>query len=225
MQYLGIEAALKNQPLLDPAFIPFGVWRREYEKEASRPFALAVERDHGAVSVFETKLRGEDFAEANYRYIERFVKLLLWSAGGLRVWLCGDDALAKRLQAEYCPDGRRAFDVGFMQDVFEVPFEIVICDWAHLPKPNEKPIRVGGHTNGCRIGFPDDIEFENCTAKICRLIVYGKARFFGLFGREEDICIKWCDIEVIGEDTILVSCQEPSNSPKKRGKLFGNLLK
>ena len=100
MHYLGIEAALKNQPLLDPAFIPFGVWRREYEKEASRPFALAVERDHGAVSVFETKLRGEDFAEANYRYIERFVKLLLWSAGGLRVWLCGDDALAKRLQAE-----------------------------------------------------------------------------------------------------------------------------
>ena len=153
MQYLGIEAALKNQPLLDPAFIPFGVWRREYEKEAVRPFALAVERDHGAVSVFETKLRGEDFAEANYRYIERFVKLLLWSAGGLRVWLCGDDALAKRLQAEYCPEGRRAFDVGFMQDVFEVPFEIVICDWAHLPKPNEKPIRVGGHTNGCRIGF------------------------------------------------------------------------
>ena len=127
MQYLGIEAALKNQPLLDPAFIPFGVWRREYEKEASRPFDLAVERDHGAVSVFETKLRGEDFAEANYRYIERFVKLLLWSAGGLRVWLCGDDALAKRLQAEYCPDGRRAFDVGFMQDVFEVPFEIVTC--------------------------------------------------------------------------------------------------
>ena len=36
MQYLGIEAALKNQPLLDPAFIPFGVWRREYEKEAQR---------------------------------------------------------------------------------------------------------------------------------------------------------------------------------------------
>ena len=30
MHYLGIEAALKNQPLLDPAFIPFGVWRRGY---------------------------------------------------------------------------------------------------------------------------------------------------------------------------------------------------
>ena len=153
MQYLGIEYSIKNLPALDADFIPFGVWAKAYLKEAARPFKIAVERENGLVSVFETKLRGEDFAEANYRYIERFVKLLLWSAGGLRVWLCGDDALAKRLQAEYCPEGRRAFDVGFMQDVFEVPFEIVICDWAHLPKPNEKPIRVGGHTNGCRIGF------------------------------------------------------------------------
>ena len=153
MQYLGIEYSIKNLPALDADFIPFGVWAKAYLKEAAHPFKIAVERENGLVSVFETKLRGEDFAEANYRYIERFVKLLLWSAGGLRVWLCGDDALAKRLQAEYCPEGRRAFDVGFMQDVFEVPFEIVVCDWAHLPKPNEKPIRVGGHTNGCRIGF------------------------------------------------------------------------
>lgn len=79
--------------------------------------------------------------------------------------------------------------------------------------------------NGCRIGFPDDIEFDSCTAKICRLVVFGRAKFFGLFGREEDICIKWCDIEVIGEDTILVSCDTPSISPRKKGKLFGNLLK
>lgn len=43
--------------------------------------------------------------------------------------------------------------------------------------------------NGCRIGFPDDIEFDSCTAKICRLVVFGRAKFFGLFGREEDICI------------------------------------
>ncbi len=79
--------------------------------------------------------------------------------------------------------------------------------------------------SGCRLGYPDDIEFENCTAKICRLIIFGRAKFFGLFGREDDISIKWCDIEVIGEDTILVSCDVPSMSTKKRGKLFGNLFK
>ena len=27
--------------------------------------------------------------------------------------------------------------------------------------------------NGARLGYPDDIEFENCTAKICRIIVFG----------------------------------------------------
>ncbi len=78
---------------------------------------------------------------------------------------------------------------------------------------------------GCRLGYPDDIEFDNCTAKICRLIVFGRPRFFGLFGREDDLSIKWCDIEVIGEDTILVSCDISSCSTNKRGKFLGNLFK
>ena len=78
---------------------------------------------------------------------------------------------------------------------------------------------------GCRLGYPDDIEFDNCTAKICRLIVFGRPRFFGLFGREDDLSIKWCDIEVIGEDTILVSCDASSCSTNKRGKFLGNLFK
>lgn len=49
---------------------------------------------------------------------------------------------------------------------------------------------------GCKLGYPDDIEFETHTAKIIKLIVYGRPKFFGLFGREEDFIIPWCDIEV-----------------------------
>ena len=56
--------------------------------------------------------------------------MLLWSVGGWRVTLCGDDALAKRMQDEYREGGRREFDVGFMQDVYERPFEIVLSDEA-----------------------------------------------------------------------------------------------
>ncbi len=78
---------------------------------------------------------------------------------------------------------------------------------------------------GARLGFPDDLEFDNCTAKICRLIIFGRARFFGIFGREDDIDIRWGDIEVIGEDTILVSCELPPHCSKKRGKSFGNIFK
>ena len=44
--------------------------------------------------------------------------------------------------------------------------------------------------SGCRIGFVDDVEIDSCSAKICRIIVYGKSRCFGIFGREEDIFIR-----------------------------------
>ena len=64
MQYLGIEYSIKNLPALDAAFIPFGVWAKAYLKEASRPFKIAVERENGLVYVFETKLRGAEFAES-----------------------------------------------------------------------------------------------------------------------------------------------------------------
>ena len=153
MNYLGITYSLKNQPLLDKNFIPFGVWAKAYLKEAARPFKIAVERENGLVSVFETKLRGAEFAEANARFVERFVKMLLWSVGGWKVSLCGDDAIAKRMQNEYRAGGKREFDVGFMQDVYERPFEIVISDEEHFPAAHEQTRKAGGHTNGCRIGF------------------------------------------------------------------------
>ena len=117
MNYLGITYSLKNQPLLDKNFIPFGVWAQAYLKDAAQPFRIAVERENGLISVFETRLRGPEFAEANYRYAERYVKMLLWSVGGWRVYLCGDDAIAKRMQDEHRAGGKREFDVGFMQDV------------------------------------------------------------------------------------------------------------
>ena len=78
--------------------------------------------------------------------------------------------------------------------------------------------------SGSKIGFVDDVAFETRTAKICDLIVYGKAKFFGLFGREEDYVIPWDDIEIIGEDTILVSCDFP-NFMKKQVASFKSLLK
>ena len=153
MQYLGIEYSVQNLPSLDKQFIPFGVWAKAYLKEAARPFKIAVERENGLVSVFETKLRGAEFAEANYRYAERYVKMLLWSVGGWKVCLCGDDAIAARMQDEYRMGGKREFDVQFMQDVYERPFEIVVSDAAHFPQAHEQTKKVGGHTNGCRIGF------------------------------------------------------------------------
>ena len=113
MNYLGIEYSIKNVPVLDDKFIPFGVWMREYLKEATNPIAIAVEREDGLISVRESAIRGPEFAEANLRYVERLVKFTLWSTGGFRVYLRGCDEIAEKLAAAYSPEGERAFDFGF----------------------------------------------------------------------------------------------------------------
>ena len=61
--------------------------------------------------------------------------------------------------------------------------------------------------NGCRIGYVDDLEVDTHSAKVCALIIYGPLKFFGLFGRKDDCIIPWSEIELIGEDTILVGFQ------------------
>ena len=73
--------------------------------------------------------------------------------------------------------------------------------------------------DGTRIGCVDDIEVDTSCAKLVSIIVFGKLKFFGLLGREDDIVIKWCDIEVIGEDTILVSY---NNCRQRRKNKFFN---
>ena len=145
MNYLGIEYSVRNMPALDPGFIPFGIWAKAYLQEADRPFKIAVERDHGKITVYETRLRGEAFAAANIRFAERLVKMLLWSAGGFRIYLQGDDTIAAQIRDAYRPGGAREFDAGFEFDMFERPLEVIICSEDDFPTANEQPIHVGGH--------------------------------------------------------------------------------
>ena len=154
MQYLGIEYQMKHPPKLDPTFIPFGVWREAYLKDAKQPIAIAVERDRGRVSVHHTFIHGTpDMAEADYRYVERYVKFLLWSIGGFRVSVCGCSELAKKLQAAYQPGGEREFDYGFVEQLYEEKLEILDLPLEACPATNEVSEPLGGNMDGCRIGF------------------------------------------------------------------------
>ena len=58
--------------------------------------------------------------------------------------------------------------------------------------------------SGDLLGYVGDIEFDVTNGKIVSLIIYGKNRALGLFGKTQDIIIPWCDIEVIGQQTVLV---------------------
>lgn len=71
---------------------------------------------------------------------------------------------------------------------------------------------------GCRLGYVCDVEVDTCTAKVLAIVIFGRLRLFGLLGRCEDIIIPWCDIEVIGEDTILVCFNPPPKRFKKKAR-------
>ena len=174
MNYLGIQYEMKNPPVLDPGFIPFGIWAEAYLSEADHPISIAVEREDGKIHVRRSFLRGEEYAEANCRYLERLVKLLLWSVGGFRVILCGCDALADRLRESYRIGGERGFDADFMATVYERPMELVTVDEAGFPAPNEQGVAVGGHLEGCRIGFDAGGSDRKVSAVIDGVSVYSE---------------------------------------------------
>lgn len=71
---------------------------------------------------------------------------------------------------------------------------------------------------GCRIGTVDDVEVDTATARIVAIVIYGRGKIFGIWGKCEDYIISWENIVLIGEDTILVK-ECIRKSAKKRWKL------
>ena len=83
--------------------------------------------------------------------------------------------------------------------------------------------------NGEKLGFVDDIEFESDTGRVVALVIMGRSRFLGLFGKEDDIILSVSDIELIGKDTILVRYNSindsgSGNSTARKKFVFNNLF-
>ena len=175
MQYLGVSYERKHAPKLDPGFIPFGVWMNAYLQGATQPISIAVERNDGQVSVRHAKIYGTpEMAKADYRFVERYMKFLLWSIGGFKVSICGCSDIAKQLQAAYTPQGERAFDYDFFQKLYERPLEILDLPLSECPQSNEAPKPIGGHTEGCRIGFDAGVSDLKVSAVIDGDTVYSE---------------------------------------------------
>lgn len=56
---------------------------------------------------------------------------------------------------------------------------------------------------GRQLGFISDVEFDECTGKICSIIVPGNCGVKSLF-QSRNIVIPWRNIVKIGDDVILV---------------------
>ena len=75
-------------------------------------------------------------------------------------------------------------------------------------------------SNGVRLGCVDDVEIDVKTAQMISIIIFGRLKFFGILGRCDDIIIRWNNIVLIGEDTILVDYK--CDAPKKKRRFRFN---
>ena len=152
MNHLGIDVSIKNVPPLDPGFLPLSRFNDAFLADAKEPFDIAVERSAGQMAVYKTFIHGTaDMFDADVYYVERIVKTLLWMKGGFRVYLAGNEAVCNAIGKLYADGEQQDFDFHYMANVFEHPFEVVRVD--AVPQAKDAPKHIGGHLDGCRIGF------------------------------------------------------------------------
>ncbi|MFD2638192.1 YlmC/YmxH family sporulation protein [Piscibacillus salipiscarius] len=58
--------------------------------------------------------------------------------------------------------------------------------------------------NGQKIGYINDLEIDVTVGVVLALVVTTRSKMFGLFGQDEELLIRWSNIDTIGEDVILV---------------------
>ncbi len=75
---------------------------------------------------------------------------------------------------------------------------------------------------GERLGYIDDVEMNIETSGIVALIILGREKFWGLLGKEEDVIIPCKEIEVIGNDVLLIKRTEESKlAGMSKNRRFG----
>lgn len=145
---------------LDKDYVPMILGNRAYEAavEASENpvhIRFAIERSDQQVSSHETYIFNDDLNQdqANFIYLERFIKTILWLKGGFRIYFAGHKGMGQRLKDAYQKDGLRDFDQAFMANVYEHDFEFVIVNFNDMPQTKESSKKIGRHLQGSRIGF------------------------------------------------------------------------
>ena len=147
-------------PPLDPEFRPAALGNRRYRQAVAAakikvPLAIALERNDGHVSVRKTEIlpAGSGHDAATRLYVERLVKFLLWQIGGWKILIGGPRDIGGFIAQTYAPGGARAFDAQLLEQVYERPFTVETADFAKVPAARESFMALGGHWDGCRIGF------------------------------------------------------------------------
>lgn len=160
METFKFQVKPKFIPELDPNFRPASLENRAYlaavENSGKKaPLAIELERGAGLTSTYRTFVfeEGTGMEEANFFYVERLVKTLLWQRGGWKITVGGPRSIGEFILKAYAPGGLREFDAKFMSRVYEKTFTVEIKEYAEVADSQEDTNPVGRHLDGCRIGF------------------------------------------------------------------------
>ena len=162
MDFAALLHASKPQisPALHPSFVPAVNFNRNFcdfvnNSSQRAPLVIGLERGDQSFSVYRTQCLDDasEFAALNLPYVERMVKTLLWQKGGWRVIVGGPASVGEHIQRVYSPGGPRTFDADFMANVYEHPVHGGDDRGGKGSCASEGTVRLGGHLEGCRIGF------------------------------------------------------------------------
>ncbi|MCP4425342.1 MAG: ROK family protein [Chloroflexi bacterium] len=147
-------------PPLDTGFRPMVLGNRNFRRAVAQAdktttVIIGIERNAGLVHRAELEIfaPGSPHDEDSYAYVERAIKFILWSRGGWKIFIAGPSEITERIQVAYQPDGARAFDANLMRQAYGKSFEVEICQPDDVPQSKESGSALGGHLDGCRIGF------------------------------------------------------------------------
>ena len=170
---------MKFTPKYDEKFTPLSVVLRDYrasvKNAGAKTLSVCVERNDGYNYVYKLDIYVDDSRrEENYDIAERIIKSILWVVGGYKIYIGGDKYVYEKIKADYTLTGKRAFDVDFMQTVYEKPFEVVYAEGKDFPEEKNCQMKIGGHLDGCRIGFDAGGSDRKVSAVVDGKVVYSE---------------------------------------------------
>lgn len=67
-------------------------------------------------------------------------------------------------------------------------------------------------TTGLRLGYVENLIFDEATAAVTAIILSGRTQQLRIFSKPEALELPWSDIKVIGDDAILADTSKISGS-------------
>lgn len=151
---------MKFIPSMDKNFYPIVMLLEEYEEKVKSckektELVICVERNDGYNYIYKNYIFKDNTGHDQETYVlfERILKTILYLAGGYKVIISGSKEFHKKVKDTYSKEGKRKFDVGFMEQVYEKTFEVLYEEDSTKLVLKEEVVLINDDLSGHRIGF------------------------------------------------------------------------